>query len=338
MNPEHIKCPICQEIFDGNVYVLKCGHNLCSYCISKVYLDNDGSYSDSEDDDNDFTGFVKCPVCTAITYCNKKSNGTITGITRNITIESITQDYRETNGLLTSLDKERKENLFKKGQKMQDELEEKLKFLEIARKLLSNKDEIVNVKNSISAMLNDFQSSWENNSVKKLRWTFSVKDLIWVFNDLRWALIPIIDWSLWMTHSLLPISYWPSNYTLVPFTNISRKQMDDLDKALSRKMENEIFNLSFGEPSTDSIPIESTPERKFATWKDAVNYHQMITKDGEQFEQVIKHVGPIWGQYEAGNKVRRFMRNEGMQNWEWTGHWNSEGGTSYAQFHRKINQ
>jgi len=285
MNPEHIKCPICQEIFDGNVYVLKCGHNLCSYCISKVYLDNDGSYSDSEDDENEFTGFVKCPVCTAITYCNKKSNGTITGITRNITIESITQDYREKNGLLTSLDKERKENLFKKGQKMQDELEEKLKFLEIARKLLSNKDEIVNVKNSISAMLNDFQSSWENNSVKKLR-----------------------------------------------------KQMDDLDKALSRKMENEIFNLSFGEPSTDSIPIESMPERKFATWKDAVNYHQMITKDGEQFEQVIKHVGPIWGQYEAGDKVRRFMRNEGMQNWEWTGHWNSEGGTSYAQFHRKINQ
>jgi len=285
MNPEHIKCPICQEIFDGNVYVLKCGHNLCSYCISKVYLDNDGSYSDSEDDDNDFTGFVKCPVCTAITYCNKKSNGTITGITRNITIESITQDYRETNGLLTSLDKERKENLFNKGQKMQDELEEKLKFLEIARKLLSNKDEIVNVKNSISAMLNDFQSSWENNSVKKLR-----------------------------------------------------KQMDDLDKALSLEMENEIFNLSFGEPSTDSIPMESTPERKFATWKDAVNYHQMITKDGEQFEQVIKHVGPIWGQYEAGDKVRRFMRNEGMQNWEWTGHWNSEGGTSYAQFHRKINQ
>jgi len=285
MNPEHIKCPICQEIFDGNVYVLKCGHNLCSYCISKVYLDNDGSYSDSEDDDNDFTGFVKCPVCTAITYCNKKSNGTITGITRNITIESITQDYREKNGLLTSLDKERKENLLKKGQQMQTELEEKIKFLEIARKLLSNMDEIVNVKNSITAMLNDFQSSWDNHSIKKLR-----------------------------------------------------KQMDDLDKALSREMENEIFNLSFGEPSTDSIPIESMPERKFATWKDAVNYHQMITKDGEQFEQVIKHVGPIWGQYEAGNKVRRFMQNEGMQNWEWTGHWNSEGGTSYAQFHRKINQ
>jgi len=284
MNPEYIKCPICQEIFDGNVYVLKCGHNLCSYCISKVYLDNDGSYSDSEDDENECMGFVKCPVCTAITNCNKKSNGTITGITRNITIESITQDYREKNGLLTSLDKERKENLLEKGQKMEAELEEKLKFLEIASKLLSNKDEIVNVKNSITAMLNDFKSSWENNSVKKLR-----------------------------------------------------KQMDDLDKALSREMENEIFNLSFGEPSTESVPIESTP-RKFGTWKDAVNYHQIITKDGEQFEQVIKHVGPIWGQYEAGNKVRRFMQNEGMQNWEWTGHWNSEGGTSYAQFHRKINQ
>jgi len=192
MNPEHIKCPICQEIFDGNVYVLKCGHNLCSYCISRVYLEREGSYSDSEDDDNECMGSVKCPVCTAITNCNKKSNGTITGITRNITIESITQDYREKNGLLTSLDKERKENLLKKGQKMQTELEEKLKFSEMARKLLSNEEKIVNLNNSITAMLDNFKSTWEN---------YSVKDL--------------------------------------------RKKMDDLDKALSSKMKDEIFNITF---------------------------------------------------------------------------------------------
>merc|ERR1712223_304946 len=159
--------------FDGNVYVLKCGHNLCSYCISRVYLEREGSYSDSEDDDIEFTGFVKCPVCTAITNCNKKSNGTITGIIRNITIESITQDYREKNGLPTSLDKERKENLLKKGQKMQTELEEKLKFSEMARKLLSNEEKIVNLNNSITAMLDNFKSTWENYRAL----LYSVKDL-----------------------------------------------------------------------------------------------------------------------------------------------------------------
>ena len=37
---------------------------------------------------------VKCPVCKVDTKCNKKSNGCLEGITRNVTIESITQDYR----------------------------------------------------------------------------------------------------------------------------------------------------------------------------------------------------------------------------------------------------
>ena len=37
---------------------------------------------------------MKCPVCNIITRCNKKSNGTFEGIFRNVTIESITQDYR----------------------------------------------------------------------------------------------------------------------------------------------------------------------------------------------------------------------------------------------------
>ena len=37
MNIEHLKCPICMEIFDGNVFILKCGHNLCSTCLPKLY-------------------------------------------------------------------------------------------------------------------------------------------------------------------------------------------------------------------------------------------------------------------------------------------------------------
>ena len=36
MNPDHLKCPVCMEIFDGKVFILKCGHNLCSICLPKL--------------------------------------------------------------------------------------------------------------------------------------------------------------------------------------------------------------------------------------------------------------------------------------------------------------
>jgi len=229
---------------------------------------------------------VKCPVCNTITKCKKKSNGTLEGITRNVTIESITEDYREKNGLLTSLDKERKDNLLKKGQKMMTELDEKKKFLEIAEKLLARKSDIVEVQNSISTLLDDFNKNWENDGPQALR-----------------------------------------------------KRMDILDEEFSKQLENEVFKLIFQNDNAGSIetPPNVVAERSFSNWKDSENYHQIVIKDGEQVEQVIKHVGPIWGQYEAGAKVRRYLESSGMQNWEWTGHWNSEGGTSYAQFQRKIN-
>jgi len=120
-----------------------------------------------------------------------------------------------------------------------------------------------------------------------------------------------------------------------------RKRMDILDKELSEKMEDEVFKLFTLEKET--VGTTGTPQnvvapRSFSNWKDSADHHQIIIKDGEQVEQVVKHVGAIWGQYEASAKVRRYMENSGMKNWEWTGHWNSEGGTSYAQFHRKINQ
>ena len=62
---------------------------------------NDSDY-DGEDSENDYNADhaslmksqVKCPVCNTITKCKKKSNGTFEGITRNVTIESITEDYR----------------------------------------------------------------------------------------------------------------------------------------------------------------------------------------------------------------------------------------------------
>ena len=115
--------------------------------------------------------------------------------------------------------------------------------------------------------------------------------------------------------------------------------MDILDTELSKKMEHQVFEF-FTETSTgtNSTPQNVVEQRNFANWKDSADHHQIIIKDGEQVEQVVKHVGPIWGQHEANAKVRRYMERSGMKNWEWTGHWNSEGGTSYAQFQRKINQ
>ena len=55
-----------------------------------------------------------------------------------------------------------------------------------------------------------------------------------------------------------------------------------------------------------------------------------------EIEQVIKCVGPIWGQHEAAEKVNKYMTEHNMhgQKWHWNGHWSSEDGTAYAEFVR----
>ena len=118
-----------------------------------------------------------------------------------------------------------------------------------------------------------------------------------------------------------------------------RKRMDSLDGYFSKQLENEIFKpisnpFIFENENNRSLEPKTPPKRSL---KDRANYHNIIDKDGQQIETVTKCVGPIWGQYEAAAKVRRYMESSGMKNWEWNGHWNSEGGTSYAYFERKIN-
>ena len=71
------------------------------------------------------------------------------------------------------------------------------------------------------------------------------------------------------------------------------------------------------------------------TWAERVDEVVIVEKDGEIFERVIKHVGHIWGQHEAADKVNAYMSENEMDGWVWTGAWNSEEGTSYAQFERK---
>ena len=115
--------------------------------------------------------------------------------------------------------------------------------------------------------------------------------------------------------------------------------MDSLDEYFSKQLENEIFKpisnpFIFENENGVRLEPKSPPKRQL---KDCANYHSINVKDGQQIEHVMKCVGPIWGNYEAAAKVRRYMETSGMKNWVWNGHWNSEGGTSYAYFERKIN-
>ena len=110
--------------------------------------------------------------------------------------------------------------------------------------------------------------------------------------------------------------------------------MDSLDQNLSKQLKSEVFKLILQNENDGSLEPKTSPKRSL---KDRANWHQIIVKNGEQIEFVTKCVGPIWGQHEAGAKVRRYMETSGMKNWKWNGHWNSEGGTSYAYFERKIN-
>lgn len=71
------------------------------------------------------------------------------------------------------------------------------------------------------------------------------------------------------------------------------------------------------------------------TWAESCDELQNTNKEVEM-ETIVKHVGPIWGQYEAAEKVNQYMTENNMhdEKWHWSGHWNSENGTSYAEFQR----
>ena len=71
------------------------------------------------------------------------------------------------------------------------------------------------------------------------------------------------------------------------------------------------------------------------TWAESCDELQNTNKEVEM-ETIVKHVGPIWGQYEAADKVNQYMTENNMhgQKWHWNGHWSSEDGTAYAEFVR----
>ena len=58
------------------------------------------------------------------------------------------------------------------------ELDDKMKFLEIAEQLLARKNQIVEVQNSISTLLDDFNNNWETEGPQALRFVFNFVGLL----------------------------------------------------------------------------------------------------------------------------------------------------------------
>ena len=74
------------------------------------------------------------------------------------------------------------------------------------------------------------------------------------------------------------------------------------------------------------------------TWAESCDQVHLFSTNPE-IERVIKCVGPILGQYEAAEKVTKYMTDNHMivERWNWTGTWSSENLTSYAEFWRLKN-
>ena len=73
------------------------------------------------------------------------------------------------------------------------------------------------------------------------------------------------------------------------------------------------------------------------SWADKVDRVKSVTQVKVVTTSiVVKHVGPITNNCQAAEKVADFMaENEcTMVGWKWNGHWNTENGTSFAEFER----
>ena len=79
------------------------------------------------------------------------------------------------------------------------ELDDKMKFLEIAEQILARKRDIVDVQNSISSLLDDFNNNWETESPQALRW---------VFNFVGRLGVRIYNFSLFLATICITICMW----------------------------------------------------------------------------------------------------------------------------------
>ena len=77
MEFEDLTCPLCLDLFNGNVRITKCGHSICEKCLKRMISSNE-----------DFYTHWFCPVC------RMEQTETLAEMTRNYALERSVVKYK----------------------------------------------------------------------------------------------------------------------------------------------------------------------------------------------------------------------------------------------------
>ncbi|XP_066469064.1 tripartite motif-containing protein 54-like [Tiliqua scincoides] len=77
-----LSCPVCLQLFTPPVLVLSCAHNFCKKCLEKILIRQNCSH---------VNGQFCCPMCRKIIHLRGRG---ITGLSRNILVESILEKFK----------------------------------------------------------------------------------------------------------------------------------------------------------------------------------------------------------------------------------------------------
>ena len=77
---EELICPLCMDLFTGNVRITKCGHNYCEGCLTAMISANEGTW--------DYDGTWPCPECRT------EQTEVPAELTRNYALERSVVNYK----------------------------------------------------------------------------------------------------------------------------------------------------------------------------------------------------------------------------------------------------
>ena len=77
---EELICPLCMDLFTGNVRITKCGHNYCEKCLTAMISANEGTW--------DYEDTWPCPECRT------EQNEVPAELTRNYALERSVVNYK----------------------------------------------------------------------------------------------------------------------------------------------------------------------------------------------------------------------------------------------------
>ena len=77
---EELICPLCMDLFTGNVRITKCGHNYCEECLTAMIS--------ADEDTWDYDGAWPCPECRT------EQTEAPAELTRNYALERSVVNYK----------------------------------------------------------------------------------------------------------------------------------------------------------------------------------------------------------------------------------------------------